>query len=289
MSQKDVFPDIFELSSIEGFRAYLQELILKHQNSLTYTEAISKLVKYLKWLDTPVRSPFRQEDWLGSESARLLISSEAPLSFVVFDPTIAFPQLSREWGYVLWDSLFPLKAEGFSLIQAEDLVTRDNFGILTDRHFYPLPSSSAPLAGLGRALLDLASNIRRHWVQSVTPISLITLFRTVPNTNIPAPIPRAYHTLPSGEYITVVKETLLLDLCDEDTPTSCFIKSPSVLSVNISATSSPVSSTPITEQVPSKSIITLKKGKKPKRPKKPKLLSKAEFRLPWNNLRSVDL
>jgi hypothetical protein len=101
---------------------------------------------------------------------------------------------------------------------------------------------------------------------------------------MPAPLPRAYHTLPSGEHITVVKETLLLDLCDEDSPTSGFIQSSSALTVKIATITPPlVPATSITEQIPAKVTINLKKGKQQKRPKKPKLLSKAEFRLPWNN------
>jgi hypothetical protein len=88
--------------------------------------------------------------------------------------------------------------------------------------------------------------------------------------------------MPSGEYITVVKETLLLDLCDDDSPTSGFIPSSSSLQI-VTSTPPLVPATSITDQISNKASVNLKTAKKLKRSQKPKLLSKAEFRLPWNN------
>ena len=63
--------------------------------------------------------------------------------------------------------------------------------------------------GLRRALYCLGTNLRRHWETTPTPGSLITLLRIgLPTGRLPAmpfPIPRAYHTLPTGEYITITK------------------------------------------------------------------------------------
>ena len=135
---------------------------------------------------------------------------------MVFDKTKPFPQLTDEWGYVLWDSLFPRVGEGFSLLQTEDLVQRDNFGILTDNHFYPLPSSAAPLLGLGLALSSLASKLRSNWELCTVPLSLIILLRTGVFSSEPSPLPRGYHTLPNGEFITVIKEIITGDLTGDD-------------------------------------------------------------------------
>jgi len=60
----------------------------------------------------------------------VLASPESPMTFVVYDLTRAFPRISSELGYVLWDSAIPHKPEGYSLSQVEEIVRRENFGIL---------------------------------------------------------------------------------------------------------------------------------------------------------------
>ena len=139
------------------------------------------------------------------------------MTFVTSDATRRFPVLGKGWGYVNWDSVLPYKFEGYTLVQVEDFVQRDNFGILSDNHYFPLPTTTEFPIGLGKAIFALATNLRTNWLSVSTPSNLITLLSS--STSSPGnivPTPRAYHTDESGEY--VVKEIPMVNLMDENSP-----------------------------------------------------------------------
>ena len=137
--RRDVFPELLTTEYLGEFCAYLEQLVQTYEESVNHAEAVAKVKKYLTWIRTPIleRQGFRQEDWLGSDAARVFATPESPLSFVVYDPLLAFPRLLEDWGYVVWDSASTHSSTGFSLVQSEELVSRDNFGILTDAQFFP--------------------------------------------------------------------------------------------------------------------------------------------------------
>ena len=94
----DEFPVLLSSECLGGFRQYLEGLILTHEHSTSHKEAVAKVRTYLAWLDIPSqdRPTFLQPDWLGSEAARILTSPDSPVTFVIYDPTKAFPHLSHE-------------------------------------------------------------------------------------------------------------------------------------------------------------------------------------------------
>jgi len=123
------------------FLSFLRKLVLKYQHSISHAEPVEKVRAYLRWVEVPScqRPNFYKADWFGSVAARILASPESPFTVVVCDATRSFPHNSLEWGYVLWDSIYSHKPEGFSLAQVEEIVGRDSFGNFTYRHFFPLP------------------------------------------------------------------------------------------------------------------------------------------------------
>ena len=267
-----------------AFRTFLEALIANIDivKSPNLDEVVSKIHKYIDWIDKPPRlrgSTF--EPWLSVEEVRQMADPLSNFSLAGSDPTVAFPVISNQWCYVHADSEFPnKKAGGFTLPQLVALFGRDNFGIMTKQHFFPLPPScSDPITCLDRVFISLAERLILHWGSTVTPLRLVQLMdsspRVDPSCAVAATLrPRAYHILPSGEPI-IYAPNPVSDLSHVDDPV---VMLPVFDGLGSSVTD-------LTEEAihleDSSELSTFPSKSSPS--SVPSTLSKSELRLPWNN------
>ena len=302
------FPVLLSPEYFLGFRHYLEALVFKFDSpSLTeYARGIKNIKKYLDWLDIPVslRPPYQEASvWMDTGSALLLAEQATQFSLAAYDLSMLFPRISKDWAYIYADSASPNQTSGFSLAQLEEMVRRDNFGIMTGNHFYPLPSYQDAMASFERALAALAANLRLNWEStSSAPVCLAQLMTSSP-TGQPVPRPRRYHTSSSGGSLPAYVPSVI-DLSNEDIP----LRSP-VVTIDLTEESKevgsvqvePLASIPVLSSylasviekdissaclgaaIRSQSPPLVKPQVGRSRHSRPPLMSKSQFRLPWNN------
>jgi ribonuclease HI len=303
--RQEDFPVLLSSEYILGFRQYLEALVSKFDSpSLSeYARGIKNIKKYLDWLDIPVslRPSYHDSSvWMDTGSALLLADQATQFSLAAFDLSMLFPRISKDWAYIYVDSSSPNQTAGFSLAQLEEMILRDNFGIMTGNHFYPLPSYPDARASFERALAALAVNLRLNWESSsASPVCLVQLMSSS-STGQPVPRPRRYHTSSSGTSLPAYVPSVI-DLSKEDLSLSSpfpridlveELKEVGPAQVEpVSSISSPASFlASVSEEDISSTFLgatirtqTAKPQVARSRPRRPPLLTKSEFRLPWNS------
>ena len=221
---RDEFPVLLGSPAFSRhFIQYIQSLIVKFDTPgyPELAETVVKLSHFISWRQNPSRSSFPLADWLSTGEVIRLASQESPFSLGVYDSTYPYPVISDRWCFVPLNSSVPDRTTrngGFDIFQLEKMVISDNFGIMTDRHYCPLPSTLTPIIGCDKSLLALATNLLVHSESSMSPRFVVPLLVSSPIPRTPMRRPRPYHRLPSGEFIPYTPYISHIDLVEDQCP-----------------------------------------------------------------------
>ena len=194
----DDFPTLLSPNIIVGFKEYL-EALLENIRSSPHSDrfsVITRLQAYVDWINSPLpRPPIPVwNGWMDAGSVISLAEPDYPFSLGVVENEVPHPFISDLWVLVWSDTKISPSGNfpNFSLGQLEEMLQRNNFGILANSHFYPWPSLSNPLAELDSGLLALAKCLRINFSAVKLPTQLIK--RTDIINESVVTVPRAYNT-----------------------------------------------------------------------------------------------
>jgi len=121
-------------------------------------------------------------------------------SYAIHDPNNPTPYISADWLYVIDDTEYLDSTPTFTLVSADNIINRNNFGKFQDHHFSPLPTSNTSSSDLNSALSSLAKRLTAKFSGIAPPMQHLAQFRkTAYGHSLNNPLPlllskRAYLT-----------------------------------------------------------------------------------------------